>query len=169
MPHHHSKGADHGNKDRSVKQAEEERRRKEKCTTLSGAAFSAEDKRQAKQQCFKDSQSRRTEVQESGQERIGKRGDKMTKVMLTADDYGKVFYDCLNHSEDYDVCTIMSTLSNVLVEACFRADYEPTEYSPGHVRIDMDKAPYPTVEVFRTVAGVINQVAQQNPDHIKIY
>ena len=93
----------------------------------------------------------------------------MTKVMLNADDLGGVFYDCMNHSGDHDVCTVMSTLSNVLVEACFRAGCEPTEYNPGHVRIDMEQADPMTVELFRTVGSVIEKFAKQYPDYVKIY
>ena len=93
----------------------------------------------------------------------------MTKVMLRVDEHGGVFYDCMNHSGDHDVCTIMSTLSNVLVAECFRAGYEPTEYNPGHVRIDIGRASYPLIEVFRCVDDVIGKVAEQNPENIKVY
>ena len=93
----------------------------------------------------------------------------MTKVMLRADEDGSLFYDCMNHCEDYTVCAIVSTLSNILVEATFRAGFEPTEYNPGHVRIDIPKATYPTIEVWRIVEKGLNQVASQHPDQIKIY
>jgi len=93
----------------------------------------------------------------------------MTKAMMVINDNGDIMYDCLNHSGDHDVCTIMSTLSNVLVQACFRAGHEPTIYNKGHVRIDLFKADYPTIEVFRTVDAVIRKAAEQNPDYIRIY
>lgn len=93
----------------------------------------------------------------------------MTKVMLNADEFGGIFYDCMNHAGDHDACTVMSTLSNVLVEACFRAGCEPTTYNPGHVRIDMEQADYPTIEVFRTVGAVIEKFAKQYPNYVKVY
>ena len=93
----------------------------------------------------------------------------MTKVMLRVDDHGAAFYDCMNHSGDHDVCTIMSTLSNVLVAECFRAGYEPTTYNDGHVRIDISRATYPLIEVFRCVEECINRVAEQHPEFIKVY
>ena len=93
----------------------------------------------------------------------------MTKVIMNIDRHGNIMFDCLSHSDDHDVCTIISTLCNVLVEACLGAGYEPTMYAKGHVRIDMNKAPYPTTEVFRTVGRVMHQVAEQNPEHIRIY
>ena len=92
----------------------------------------------------------------------------MTKVMMSIDDIAGIFFDCQNHAEDHDACTIMSTLCNVLVEECFRQDRDPTIYNPGHVRIDMpysDKA----YEVFAAVEAVMHQAARQNPEHIKIY
>lgn len=93
----------------------------------------------------------------------------MTKVMINADELGGVFYDCMNHAGDHDVCTVMSTLSNVLVEACFNADCEPTIYNPGHVRIDMEQADPATVEIFKVVGKVINKFAKQYPDYVKVY
>ena len=92
----------------------------------------------------------------------------MTKVMMTIDDISGIFFDCMNHADDHDACTIMSTLCNVLVEECFRSGSEPTIYNKGHVRIDM---PYSdeAFHVFRAVEGVMKQAARQQPEHIKIY
>lgn len=92
----------------------------------------------------------------------------MTNVIMYIDPKNGIMYDCLNHADDYDVCTIMSTLTNVLVEAAGRAGKEPTVYLPGHVRIDLP--PGTTAEeTFRTVQAVIQQAAEQNPEHIRIY
>lgn len=92
----------------------------------------------------------------------------MTKVMMNFDEMSGIFFDCINHADDHDACTIVSTLCNVLVEACFRAGHEPTTYNPGHVRIDMPSTPE-TLEVFRTVQFVMTQAAEEHPDFIKIY
>ena len=80
----------------------------------------------------------------------------MTKVMMHINKSGDIMFDCVNHADDHDVCT-------------FRAGFEPTEYNPGHVRIDIFDADYPTLEVFRAVMGVIKQAANQQPEFIKIY
>lgn len=92
----------------------------------------------------------------------------MTKVFIEIDEIKGIHYDCYNHADDHDACTIISSLSNVLVEACFRAGHEPTEYNPGHVRIVM---PYSkeAYEVFAAVEPVIRQAARQNPEHITLY
>lgn len=93
----------------------------------------------------------------------------MTKVMMNIDIDNTIMFDCQNHADNYDVCTIISTLCNVLVEACFRAGEEPTIYNPGHVRIDITKAHNDTLEIFETVKAVMEQAARQNPEFIKIY
>ena len=92
----------------------------------------------------------------------------MTKVIMNIDDISGIFFDCINHADDHDACTIVSTLCNVLVEECFRSGHEPTVYNKGHVRIDM---PYSeeSFHVFRTVEAVMKQAARQHPDYIKIY
>lgn len=92
----------------------------------------------------------------------------MTKVMMNIDEISGMYYECIEHSGDHDVCTIASTLSNVLVEECFIAGHEPTIYNSGHVRIDM---PYSqqAYAVFRAVEGVFHQLARQHPENIKIY
>lgn len=92
----------------------------------------------------------------------------MTKVMMNIDDISGIFFDCINHADDHDACTIMSTLCNVLVAECFRQDREPTIYNKGHVRIDM---PYSDAafEVFAAVEEAMRQAMHQHPDHIKIY
>ncbi len=93
----------------------------------------------------------------------------MTKTIFNYSSNGDIMFDCINHAENHDACTIMSTLSNVLVEACCRAGSEPTIYNKGHVRIDLYKADYPTVEVFKTVEAVMRQAEEQHPDHIRVY
>lgn len=93
----------------------------------------------------------------------------MTKVMFHVDKDQSIMFDCQNHADDHDACTIASTLCNVLVEASFRADCEPTIYNPGHVRIDISKAQDDTLEIFETVMAVMEQAAKQHPDAIRIY
>lgn len=93
----------------------------------------------------------------------------MTKVMMDIDKRNNIMFDCQNHAEDHDACTIMSTLCNVLVESCFRIGEEPTIYNKGHVRIDISSAQDDTVEVFETVMAVMKQAAKAQPEFIKIY
>ena len=93
----------------------------------------------------------------------------MTKVLMNADVVSGVYYDCFNHADDHDACTIMSTLSGVLALECFEAGYEPTVYNEGHVRIDMPSVDEKTVHVFQVVYKAIQQAARQYPDNIKIY
>lgn len=82
---------------------------------------------------------------------------------------GLIMYDCINHAGDHDVCTIVSTLTNVLVEATFAIGYEPTTYDEGHVRLDIPDADFVTMELFRIVLKQLKEVANQHPDYLKIY
>ena len=93
----------------------------------------------------------------------------MTKAVFNYEKNGDIMFDCINHADDHDACTIASTLCNVLVMAADRAGRDPTIYNKGHVRIDLYNAPYPTVEVFKTVEDVLKVAAKQNPDYIKVY
>lgn len=92
----------------------------------------------------------------------------MTKVFMNIDEISGMYYESINHAGDNAVCTIVSTLSNVIVEQCFIEGHEPTIYNKGHVRVDM---PYSkdAQTVFRAVEGVMRQAAHQHPEHIKIY
>ena len=92
----------------------------------------------------------------------------MTKVFMNIDEISGMYYECIEHSGDHDVCTIVSTLSNVIVEQCYIEGHEPTIYNKGHVRVDMPYSRDAQV-VFRAVEGVMRQAAHQLPDHIKIY
>lgn len=93
----------------------------------------------------------------------------MTKVMMHLENYNEIYFDCVNHSDDHDVCTIVSTLCNVLVMACNRARWKPSVYEEGHVMIDIPNASLGLQEVFYAVKNVFEEVAEQNPDNVKLY
>lgn len=93
----------------------------------------------------------------------------MTKIMLNIDQHNNIMFDCVNHADDHDACTIVSTLCGVLGVASIRADIEPTIYNPGHVRYDIPKAQNDTIEVFECVMEAMKQAAAQHPDFIEIY
>lgn len=94
----------------------------------------------------------------------------MTKILLDINDYGLMF-DCINHADDHDVCTIVSTLCNVLVKACTRFDneFEPTIYQKGHVRIDLKMTDSTLIEIFNTVLSLLKEVQRQHPEYVKVY
>lgn len=92
----------------------------------------------------------------------------MTKVITDIDIKNGIMFDCQNHAGDHDLCTIISTLCNVLVEQSLHAGVEPTIYNEGHVRIDM---PFSGTawETLHIVMDLLRQLEKQHPDHIKIY
>lgn len=94
----------------------------------------------------------------------------MTKIMMDINPLLRtIMFDCRNHADDHDACTIISTLTNVLVEASMRAKCSPTAYGKGHVRLDIEGADDKTIYLFETVFEVMRQAADQQSDHIKIY
>lgn len=94
----------------------------------------------------------------------------MTKVIMNiTSNRHDIFFDCENHAGDHDVCTIISTLCNVLVAHTLRLGAKPTEYKEGHVRIDLEYASQPTMEVFESVLMVFKEIEKNHPDTVKIY
>ncbi len=94
----------------------------------------------------------------------------MTKVKMNITASHKdIFFDCLNHAGDHDVCTIVSTLCNVLVAECIRVDTRPTVYEEAHVRIDLDYVSPMTEAVFKDVYRVFEGLQENHPDMVKLY
>lgn len=93
----------------------------------------------------------------------------MTKVMMNIKEDGDVFFDCINHAGDHDVCTGVTMLCNVLVVATERAKFSPAAYDDGHVRITIDDPPKWLRETFMTVLDVFMDMANKFPEYVKIY
>lgn len=92
----------------------------------------------------------------------------MTKVIFNIKP-DMAYFDCLQHSEDHDVCTIVSTLCNVLVAECMRSGVAPKVYAPGHVCISAEKVDAKCIEVFEAVHTVFAQVEEQHSENVKLY
>lgn len=95
----------------------------------------------------------------------------MTSVVMQIEPNGSIYFDCDNHAGDRTVCEIISTLCNVLVAACWRAEIEINEeeaYKDGHVTLSIHNAPYPLVETFKTVEEVFAQVEEEYPYRLKL-
>lgn len=99
----------------------------------------------------------------------------MTKVMckINNDDTkmdGSIFFDCMNHAGNREVCIMCSTLCNVLQAACERAKVGDIMESEAHMQISVDKiADGALLEVFASVMEVFKGVAEQFPDMCKVY
>lgn len=92
----------------------------------------------------------------------------MTKVVMDIRKDGTVLYECTNHAGDHDVCTAISTISGMLARAALRVNVEPLKYEEGNVRIYIDKAGYPTLEVFRVAEEAIKDLVKQHPEYITL-
>ena len=58
----------------------------------------------------------------------------MTRVTFKFSD-NEIYCECENHAGDHDICTICSTLCNVLVCENMRYGINPIIYEPAHVVI----------------------------------
>lgn len=94
----------------------------------------------------------------------------MTKVMIEVDKRdGTVFFDCMNHAGFTDVCIMCSTLCNVLIVACERANVKKIVTADAHVQLSIDNASESLIELFESVKEVFQEIAYQFPEHVKIY
>lgn len=98
----------------------------------------------------------------------------MTKVMckMNNDDIkmeGSIFFDCMNHAGNREVCIMCSTLCNVLIAACERAKVGDVMTSDAHVQCNINNADGALLEVFASVMEVFKGVAEQFPDMCKVY
>lgn len=92
----------------------------------------------------------------------------MTKLVINLKG-NSAYVDCLKHSDNHDVCTIVSSLMNVLVTECIREGVRPKIYEPGHVLIDAEFDSDRPLEVFKAVSETFKQVEAQHKEYLKIY
>lgn len=93
----------------------------------------------------------------------------MTKILMVINEEDKSIYcEMLEHSEDHDTCTIVSTLSNVLIAECLRIGVEPKLNGPS-VKLILSECEEKTMEVFRVVKDVLIEAEKQNKRYMKIY
>ena len=94
----------------------------------------------------------------------------MTKEKMYIDTEAKeIYFDCIDHADNKDVCIMCSTLSNVLICACRRANIEPTKDEDGHLTISVPKATDTLISVFKAVQDVFDEVEYQFPFQLKVY
>lgn len=89
----------------------------------------------------------------------------MTKILISI--YRtSCYYEAQGHAGDHDVCTIISTLEGVLTTT-----QKPRVYDQetGHCQIVIDEATDEQKHIFKAVRDVMQQVAEQYPDCIKMY
>lgn len=93
----------------------------------------------------------------------------MTKIIFNVKEDGEIFFECENHSGEHDVCTIVSTLCNVLVRATEKQKLAIDKYEEGHVRIYIPQAKPCLKEQFIVILNMLEELAGDNPNYIKIY
>lgn len=94
----------------------------------------------------------------------------MTKVMCKIDkDEQNIFFDCMNHAGDREVCIMCSTICNVLIAACESAKVDKIMTTDAHVQICIDKADEALASVFEAAMEVFQDIQYQFPDSCKVY
>lgn len=93
----------------------------------------------------------------------------MTKVQLsiTRED-GPLWFDCIGHAGDREVCGMISTLLNFLVLYMQDRGVTPTIYEKGHLQFDMYMSNVHVNRVFRNVKKTMEALELQYPDNIKV-
>ena len=92
-----------------------------------------------------------------------------TKVIFDIKDNGEVYFDCLNHASDHDVCTIVTTLCDVLVAEALMLNHEPDKYEKGHINIYLPATERHHREVFKAVKMVFEHIEDEHPGQVKVY
>lgn len=85
------------------------------------------------------------------------------------DDDSALYFECVNHAGDHDVCTMVSTLCNTLVLRCDKRGYDVEKYDAGHVRINIERADTGTCIVARALLDQFLYMEQFYPDYVKVY
>lgn len=93
----------------------------------------------------------------------------MSKVIITIEGDGNIYFEVVNHSENYDVCTIVSTLCNVMIKAMERHKFPVLTQEEGHVRIIVNHADDALVELTKTIRDTFYEVEDQHPYFVKVY
>lgn len=91
----------------------------------------------------------------------------MTQVTISID-RDTCYLDILEHAGNHDVCTIVSTVANVILMH-YPNDFEPEIWQPGHVRIMDCHANEETKAVFRAAKKTLQGLALQEPGYIVVY
>ena len=94
----------------------------------------------------------------------------MTKVLLNVDGDNNIFFECIQHAGDHDVCTITSALCNYLctVADCY-CGVNARTYTEGHVQLDIEGANEGVVASFMGAMEAFNALQSLAPGAIKVY
>ena len=93
----------------------------------------------------------------------------MTKISLsiTRED-GPLWFDCVGHAGNREVCGMISTILNFLVVYMAERGHAPSVYEPGHLQFDLYMSDLHINRVFRAVVTTLQELENQHPDNIKI-
>jgi uncharacterized protein YsxB (DUF464 family) len=93
----------------------------------------------------------------------------MTEVRLeiTRED-GPLWFDCIGHAGDREVCGMISTLLNFLVVYMAGEGKCPSIYEPGHLQFEEYMSNKRINDVFKAVVTTLSELSVHYPDNLKI-
>lgn len=77
------------------------------------------------------------------------------------------FMDVKGHAGDHDVCTAISTITNMVV-AALPEGVEPDIYEEGHVMVKRDVAERRVIEVTAVAEKMFKELEEQHPGCLKV-
>lgn len=90
----------------------------------------------------------------------------MTTVTISHS-WFSAFLNVEGHAGDHDVCTIISTITN-MVAAALPEGVEPDIYEDGHVMIKRDAAERRVIAVTEVAETMFKELEAEYPEHIKV-
>lgn len=94
----------------------------------------------------------------------------MTKVICSTTRYdGPVYFECVGHAENKEVCAECSTLCSMLVRYIDKKGHAPEVCEDGHVKIGLNRSNMELHAVFEAAMLEFSALAERFPDHIKVY
>lgn len=101
----------------------------------------------------------------------------MTKIVYSKTRCdGDLYFECKGHSGyknpdtgNNDVCVMVSALCSMLVRYIDSKGYEPKICEDGHIKIEIEHSDMYINEVFDAAMLEFASVAEQYPEHLKVY
>lgn len=93
----------------------------------------------------------------------------MTRVIFHVGG-GSAYIDINMHSGDHDVCTMISTIANVIICGTEeRGNIVTKVYEPGHVRMCGEHIDTHDMHILEAARTALECIEDEHPEHIRIY
>lgn len=93
----------------------------------------------------------------------------MTNITMSIGVGNNLFYDAEYHAGEHDACTIISTVSSMLIAEAERCGIKPAVLEKGHCRIGIPDASPEAVEVWKCAEEVLTDLSHQMPQYVRMW